>query len=310
MKALVTGATGFLGRHLLPTLDFARVLARDPDRARAMPGVVEAVAWDADRAVPPQALRDVDVVFHLAGEPIAGGRLTAARKQRIRASRVDGTRAMVAALRDAPSRPRVLVCASAIGYYGSRGDEVLTERSSRGADFLSQVCVEWEEEAMAARTLGMRVVCARIGLVLARDGGVLASMRPAFGLGLGGPMGSGKQWMSWIHVDDVVGLLRHAADRDDVEGPLNLVAPSPQRNTDFARALGKAVRRPAWVRAPAVALRVALGELAGLILGSQRVAPEKAQRTGYPFRFASLPSALADLLSSDEAARSAQEAHP
>jgi uncharacterized protein (TIGR01777 family) len=296
MKALVTGSTGLVGTHLVPTLDYARVLSRDPDRARAQPGVAEALAWDSERPVPSQALRDVDVVFHLAGEPVAAKRLTPARKKRIRDSRVLGTRAMVAALRDAPARPRVLVCASAAGFYGSRGDEVLTERSPRGTDFLSQLCFEWEEEALAARSVGVRVVCARIGIVLAREGGALATMLPAFSLGVGGPLGSGKQWMPWVHIDDVVGLLRHAAERPEVEGPLNVVAPSPVRNAEFARALGRAVRRPAWVRAPRTALRIALGELADVVLGSQRVAPEKARATGYAFRHESLDVALNELV--------------
>jgi uncharacterized protein (TIGR01777 family) len=298
MRALVTGSTGLIGRHLVGKLEHARVLARDPDRARALPGVAEAIAWDADRPVPPQALRDIDVVFHLAGEPIAGGRLTSARKQRIRDSRVLGTRAMVAAMREGEERPRVLVCASATGFYGSRGDEVLTERSARGDDFLAHLCAEWEDAALAARGLGVRVVCTRIGIVLAREGGALASMRPVFALGLGGPLGSGKQWMSWIHIDDIVGLLRHAADHAGVEGPLNLVSPSPVRNAEFSRALGRAVHRPAWVRAPSAALRLALGDLADVVLGSQRVAPEKAKATGYGFRFESLDAALRDVLAS------------
>jgi uncharacterized protein (TIGR01777 family) len=297
MKALVTGATGLIGRHLVPTLEYARVLARDPDRARAAPGVAEALAWDSERPVPPQALRDVDVVFHLAGEPIAEKRLTPARKQAIRDSRVRGTRSVVAALRDAEPRPRVLIAASAIGFYGiTRGEETLTERSARGSDFLAQICVEWEDEALAARSAGVRVVVARIGMVLAREGGALAAMRPAFGLGLGGPLGSGKQWMSWIHVDDVVGILRHAAEKSELEGPVNVVGPSPERNAAFSRALGRAMHRPAWLPAPRPALRVALGELANLVLGSQRVLPERARESGYRFRFESLDAALGDLL--------------
>jgi uncharacterized protein (TIGR01777 family) len=297
MKALVTGATGLIGRHLVPTLDYVRVLARDPDRARTQPGVAEALAWDAGRPFPPQALRDIDVVFHLCGEPIALRRWTAEMKQSFRDSRVLGTRHLLTALRETAERPRVLVSASAIGFYGARGEEVLTERSSRGSDFLSQLGVEWEEAALAATELGVRVVCARIGIVLARNGGALASMRPAFGLGLGGPLGSGKQWMSWIHVDDVVGLLRHAAEHETVRGPMNVCSPSPERNAAFAKALGRAMHRPAWVRAPGAALRIAFGELADVVLGSQRVLPEKAKATGYTFRFESLDLALHDLFS-------------
>ncbi len=310
MKALVTGATGLIGRHLVPSLEYARVLARDPDRARALPGVADAIAWDSDRPVPSQALRDVDVVFHLAGEPLLGKRLTTARKQTFRESRVAGTRRMVAALREVGGGPRVLVSASAIGFYGSRGDEVLTERSGRGADFLARVCVEWEEEALAAKALGVRVVLARIGMVLSREGGALAAMRPAFGVCLGGPLGSGKQWMSWIHIDDVVGLLREAASRPEVEGPLNVVGPSPERNATFAQALGRAMRRPAWLRAPEAALRVALGEAADVVLGSQRVLPEKAKATGYAFRFESLDAALRDLLARPDQGSSSTQAQP
>lgn len=310
MKALVTGATGLIGRHLVRTLEYARVLARDPDRARAQPGVVEAIAWNSERPVPSQALRDIDVIFHLAGEPIAARRWTAARKQSFRDSRVLGTRRIVEALRDEPQRPRVLVSASAIGFYGSRGDEVLTERSARGSDFLAQACLEWEEEALAARTLGVRVVCARMGIVLAREGGALASMRPAFALGLGGPLGSGKQWMSWIHVADVVGLLRHAAGRPDIEGPLNVVSPSPERNTAFTRALGRAMHRPAWLRAPRAALRIALGEVADVVLGSQRVVPEKALAAGYKFRFDPLGVALHELLGGSDDAPGSFAVHP
>ena len=309
-KALVTGATGLIGRHLIQRLREPRVLARDPAEATRQLGVNDAIAWNAGQAIPTRALDGVDVVFHLAGDPIARGRLTAAKKQRVRDSRVVGTRNMVAAIRGAPRRPRVLVCASAIGFYGSRGDEELSEESAPGTGFLADLCRDWENEALAACALGVRVVCARAGIVLAREGGALSSMRPAFQLGLGGPLGSGKQWMSWIHVDDVVGLLLHAANQTEAEGPLNVCAPHPSRNSDFTRALGRAMHRPAWVRAPAVALRFALGEMADVVMASQRVIPEKAAATGYVFRFGTLEEALRDLLGSGTAAVHSPEVHP
>jgi uncharacterized protein len=298
MKAAVTGATGLIGRHLvarlMARLETPRVLARDPNEARRALGDVEAFAWSADGAVPPQALRDVDVVFHLAGAPIAGGRLTEARKKAIRDSRIVGTRRVVEAMRDAEARPRVLVCASAVGVYGDRGDELLTEESAAGSDFLAGVCVDWEKEARAAEAFGARVVSLRIGFVLARDGGALAAMRPVFRFGVGGALGSGKQWMPWVHLDDVVGLALHAANRADVIGALNVCSPAPIRNADFAAALGRALGRPAIVRTPAFALHLAMGELADVVLASARATPSKGVATGYEFRFTSLDEALRD----------------
>lgn len=308
-NALVTGATGLIGRHLVQRLHEPRVLARDPVGATRQLGVTDAIAWNAEQPIPERALDGVDVVFHLAGDPVAGGRLTAAKKVRVRDSRVLGTRNMVAAIQRAPRKPRVLVCASAIGFYGSRGDEELSEESAQGAGFLADLCRDWENEALGASTLGVRVVCARTGIVLAREGGALSSMRPVFQLGLGGPLGSGKQWMSWIHIDDVVGLLLHAAGRADVLGPLNVCAPHPSRNSDFTRALARVMHRPAWLRTPAVALRLALGDMADLVMASQHVLPAKAAATGYGFRFGTLEEALEDLLGSGRAAVHSAEVH-
>lgn len=296
MRALVTGATGLIGRHLVARLDAPRVLCRDPEKARLALGVSEAVSWDSGRAVPAEALEGVDVVFHLAGEPVAEGRLTTARKQKIRDSRVLGTRSVVTAMGQARPRPRVLVCASAIGFYGSRGEEALDEDSAKGLGFLADVCAAWEEEARTARAADVRVVWARLGIVLARSGGALAKMRPAYAVGLGGPLGSGEQWMSFVHIEDAVGLLLHAAERADVAGPLNVCSPRPERNAEFSRALGRAMHRPVWVRAPAAALRLAWGELADVVMASQRVVPAKARATGYAFRFETLDETLRDLL--------------
>lgn len=295
MKALLSGATGLIGRHLAARVSPVRVLVRDPRRARRSLGDVDAIAWDSNAAVPRGAVRDVDTVFHLAGEPF-GGRFTEARKQLIRDSRVLGTRRIVDALREADPKPRVLVCASAVGIYGSRGDEPLTEESSLGSDFLAEICRDWEKEALAAKALGIRVVCARMGIVLSPDGGALASIRPAYRLGVGGPLGSGKQWMPWIHIEDVVGILLHAGNRSEVEGPLNVCAPEPIRNADFSRALGRVMHRPSLFRAPAAALRIALGDLADVVLASTRAIPTKAIATGYTFRFTSLEEALKNLM--------------
>jgi uncharacterized protein len=296
MKALVTGATGLIGARLVAKLDRPRVLARSPERASAALAGVEAVAWRATEPPAMTAFEGIDTVFHLAGEPIAGRRLTAARKRDFRDSRVVGTRGIVAAIRQTSKRPTVLVSASATGYYGPRGDEELTEESLPGSDFFAELCVDWEKEALAARDVGVRVVCVRIGIVFAREGGALVPLRRAFGFGVGGPLGSGKQWMSWIHIDDIVGLLLHAATCADVVGPLNLCAPTPERNIDVARTLGRVMHRPSFMPAPAFALRIVLGHMADLALASQRVVPAKAIATGYAFRFPTLEGALQNLL--------------
>ena len=237
-------------------------------------------------------------MFHLAGEPVVDGRWDTAKKDRILLSRVDSTRALVRAFADLEqsARPRVLVCASAVGIYGSRGDELLTEDSAPAAGFLADVCRAWEEEAARARDLGIRVVSLRIGIVLAREGGALAKMLPLFRLGVGGRLGDGKQWMPWIHIDDIVGLLRFAAANDHLSGPVNAAAPQPVQNVTFTRALGKAVRRPALLPAPAFALRIALGEAANVVLASQHVVPTRATDAGYRFVHPTLAGALASLL--------------
>jgi len=296
MNALVTGATGTLGRKLLRALSPAVVLVRDPVAAAKLPGTPRAFAWDSSRPVPPEALEGVDVVFHLAGEPVAEGRWTADKKARIRQSRVDGTRAIVDALLRDTSRPRVLVSASAVGLYGSRGDEVLDERAARGDGYLAEVCAAWEAEAQRAASGSVRVVTARIGIVLSAEGGALAKMLPAYRLGLGGPLAGGRQWMPWVHEDDVVGMLLHAAANRSVVGPMNVTSPEPARNRDLSDALGAAVGRPALLPVPRLALRVSLGELADVVLASQRVVPVVARETGYRFREPTLAKAIASVI--------------
>lgn len=294
MKAIVTGATGLVGRRLVAEVDQAVVFSRDPARARSRFGDdVAAFAWSPTLGPPPPAaFAGVDTVFHLAGEPVGEGRWTAAKKQRIHDSRVDGTRHLVAALAQLEQPPAVLVAASAVGYYGHRGDEELNESAVQASTFLAEVCGAWEAESSKAADLGMRVVLARIGIVLAPDGGALARMLPPFRLGLGGPLGDGRQWMPWVHIDDVVGLLLHAARTEAVRGPMNVVAPNPTTNRDFTRTLGTVLKRPARLRVPRLGLRLAFGELSEVLTESQRVVPQVAQQTGYRFRYEQLRPAV------------------
>jgi hypothetical protein len=288
VRTLITGATGLIGRELVRRIPGSVVLSRDPDRAARALGSVEAHAWDSP---PPAALQDVDVIFHLAGESVGSGRFTPDRKRRIRDSRVLGTRHLVAAL---GHRHGVLVSASAVGYYGDRGDELLDERSAPGTDFLAEVCAEWEAEAMAAERSGLRVVLVRMGMVLAGGGGALARMLPAFRMGLGGRLGNGRQWMSFIHLRDAVGILQHASRHAEIRGPVNAVAPDPVTNAEFTRALGRAVHRPAVLAVPDLALRVGLGEMSQILTASQRVIPAVATASGYAYQHPTLDGALAE----------------
>jgi uncharacterized protein (TIGR01777 family) len=246
--------------------------------------------------LPAECLRDVDAIFHLAGEPVASGRWTAKKKARIRDSRRVGTANLVRGLAAAEVRPRVLVCASAVGYYGDRRDEILDESSAPGNDFLAEVCRLWESAAAEANRFGVRVVSVRTGVVLGRDGGALAKMLLPFRLGLGGRLGGGRQWMPWVHIDDLVGLLLHAATHDAVEGPMNGTAPHPVTNREFTRLLAATLRRPALFPMPGAALKLAVGEFAELLLASQRVVPQVALRTGYAFQYPDLEPALEEIL--------------
>lgn len=298
MRVLVTGATGSIGKRLTARLiaagDEVRVVGRDAARLAKIFPRATPVAWDGIH-LPEGALRGVDVVVHLAGEPVAEGRWTEAHKRRVRESRVESTRALVERMR-AEMIGGTLVCASAVGVYGSRGEEILTETSAPGEGFLSEVCTEWEREARAAEAFGVRVVNARIGIVLDRDGGALAKMLPIFRAGLAGKLGDGKQWMPWIHIDDVVGLLLHAAKNESISGPMNVAAPAAVSNAEFTRVLARTLGRPAFFAAPSFALRAVLGEMSSVVLGSQRVVPEVAQKSRYVFRHPELAEALASVL--------------
>lgn len=289
---LVTGATGFLGQSLLTALPgHVSVLTRRVDGAP----VVEPTSvhsWDPEAAPPPkEAFRNVDAVIHLAGEPVAG-RWTAEKKRRIRDSRVLGTRHLVQGLSQLPEPPKVLISASAIGYYGHRPGEVLHEKSGPGSDFLAQVCTKWEDEARAAEALGTRVVTLRLGIVLG-PGGALGKMLPAFRAGIGGRLSTGQQWMSWVHRDDAVGMILLALREPALRGPVNAVSPGAVTNGEFTRVLGEVLNRPTWMPVPKMALRALWGEMADAVLASQRVVPEAVQKAGYQFRYAELKPALA-----------------
>lgn len=293
----ISGGSGLIGRRLLKLLGAdghaLRVLSRHAG-TNLPPGVALSV-WDATRGDPPaESLQEADAVIHLSGENVAQ-RWTAAARQKIRDTRVEGTRHLVQALAKLPRRPQTLVCASAIGYYGSRGDEVLTEASAPGSGFLPEVCVAWENAAREAEALGMRVVLVRIGVVLDARGGALGKMLPPFKMGLGGKLGNGRQWMSWIHVADLAALFRHAL-QNPLAGPVNGVAPAPVTNTEFTRALGAALKRPAVLPVPQPALRLLFGEMAEMLLSSQRVLPQAAESSGFRFQFPRLEAALSDLL--------------
>jgi uncharacterized protein (TIGR01777 family) len=252
------------------------------------------VRWDGIHP-PDGAVAECDAVVHLAGEPVFGGRLTVARKRRIRDSRVESTREIVRIIGNLPaeSRPKTLVCASAVGYYGDRGDERLDEEASAGRGFLADVCREWETAAAAAESHRVRVVRLRIGIVLARAGGALPQMLPPFRFGVGGRLGAGQQWFPWIHIDDVVALIERALEDEGLSGAVNATAPNPVRNQEFTRALGRRLQRPTFLGVPAFVLRLALGELADELLGSRRVVPARALANGYLFRHPDLESALA-----------------
>jgi uncharacterized protein (TIGR01777 family) len=300
MNVTLTGATGLLGSRIVAALrargDMVTVLSRDPGRARSTLGDVEAHAWRSlDEPAPAAALSGRDGVVHLAGENIAQ-RWSDETRRAIQESREVGTRNLIAGLGAAEPRPRVLVSASAVGYYGPRGDERLAEDAPPGDDFLARVCVAWEREAQPARELGLRVVSLRNGVVLDSAGGALARMLPFFRLGIGGPVAGGDQYMSWIHADDVAGLYLAALDGDGWDGAFNASAPEPATNRDFSRALGRALHRPAFAPVPGRAVRLLYGDMAEIVTEGQRAVPARALERGYAFRHTDLEAALRDAL--------------
>ena len=301
MRILVSGATGFIGRRLVE--EFHRqgqtlvALSRDPAAAqRHLPALEKAYGWNPLHELPPAAaFTGVDAVVHLAGETVTG-RWTEEKMQSIRDSRVLGTANLVKAMVRLETRPQVLISASAIGYYGDRGDEELTEESAPGNDFLAEVCQEWEKEAGKVEWGGVRSARVRVGIVLGPGGGALAAMLLPFQLGAGGPLGSGRQWWSWVHRDDLIALILHLIEHPEFSGAVNGTAPEPARQKDFAKTLGRVLWRPAFLPAPAFALKIALGGFSTELLSSKRVLPRNARDLGFRFRYPRLEAALRQAL--------------
>jgi uncharacterized protein len=300
MKIIVSGSSGLVGTALIDSLrpdghSIGR-LVRSGSAATA-DATSQMIRWEPPTgSIDLAAIEGADAVVHLAGASVAGGRWTASRKQVLRQSRVDATRHLVAGLAQLKEKPHVLVSASAIGYYGERGDEKLTEMSAPGNDFLAQLCRDWETEAAKAEREGIRTIMLRFGIILAPHGGALQQMLRPFRLGVGGRLGSGSQWMSWITLEDVVGVIRCVLEKDSARGPMNAVAPNPVTNAEFTSALAGALHRPALLPAPRFALGLALGEMANALLASQRVFPEKLGGMGYAFRHPQLKEALGAIL--------------
>ena len=297
MNVAVTGASGLIGAALIASLEAGGHRAISLVRRAPRPDE-DALRWDpALGTITPAGPSVADAIVHLAGESLIGLRWTAEKKRRIRESRTIATRLLVQTLTRLAKPPAVLVCASGVGYYGSRGDEVLSEESRPGTGFLAELAREWEAATATAIAQGIRVVNLRLGVVLSANGGALAKMLPPFRLGLGGVIGDGAQWMSWIALDDVLGAIRHALTTDALRGPLNVVAPAPVTNAEFTRTLGRALGRPTLVPLPAFAARLALGEMADeMLLASQRAVPARLQASGYRFRYPTLEDALRAVL--------------
>lgn len=300
MKIAVTGATGLIGTALCALLrERGHDILGITGGSGSMPAGVTPIPWDVGRGeLDPARLEGVEAAVHLAGESVAG-RWTASKKERIRSSREQGTRLLVDTLARVEPRPKVLVSASGVDFYGARGDEELDESSASGKGFLAEVCRIWEREASRAKEFGIRAASLRMGMVLSTRGGALAQMLLPFKLGLGGPVGSGKQWMSWVHIDDVTDAFRLVLEGSALEGPFNLTSPQPVRNAEFTKTLGKALGRPAFLPVPALGIKLLFGEMGEeLLLSGKKVLPRALEREGYRFQHALLEPALEDLLAS------------
>lgn len=301
MKVMVTGATGFVGKELIKKLNEKgheiMVLTRNPDTARFhLPVHCGIRYWNpVSHGIPPSTLKGVDAVINLAGEGIADGRWSPERKRKLAQSRVLSVRRLIDAMNYMNNKPKVFVSASAIGFYGDRGDELLDESSSEGKGFLSEVCRGWENEIIKAKDLGIRTIAFRIGVVLGHDGGAMSKMLPPFKLGVGGRLGSGSQWMSWIHINDLVNMMVHAIENPSIDGIYNAVSPNPVRNRRFTRILGQVLKRPTIFPVPKFVLKIILGELSELLLGSQRVIAKKFSDTGFEFKYPQIQEALQEV---------------
>jgi uncharacterized protein (TIGR01777 family) len=302
MKIVVSGGTGFIGRALCRSLISqgmsVTVLSRNPLQAKAvLDPSINVVEWDGvTSAAWENELDSATAVINLAGEPIAAGRWTPKRKQLIVDSRVNATRLLVQAMARCSNKPRILISASGVGYYGTSQAIRFDERNGSGSDFFADLCVAWERAALAAQSAGVRVVRLRTGMVLEKDGGALAKMVPPFRAFVGGPIAPGTQWVSWIHREDLLGLMEWSLTNEQVSGPVNAVAPEAVTMKEFCGTLGKALHRPSWLRVPEFALRLAFGELASFMTTGQRVLPKMALDGGYQFRFPQLESAFRSIL--------------
>lgn len=294
MKILITGASGLIGTALQSSFKekgYEMVIAGrkpsdDPNH----------IIWDADKGFAAEDLKKLeglDAIIHLAGEPIGDWRWTDDKKRRIRDSRVNGTRTIIEAISKLKNKPKTLISSSGVGYYGDRGDEILNERGGVGDTFLAEICRDWEAEARKAENYGVRVVLTRNGVVLSKDGGALATMMMPFSLGLGGVAGSGKQWLSWLSLEDMVGALNFVLENEDIEGAVNVVSPNPVTNEEFTKTLGEAIHRPTFLPLPKFAVDLVMGEMGdALLLDSARAVPKKLEDAGYEFKYPVLKAAL------------------
>lgn len=298
MKILVTGATGFVGTRVVNKLLShgyeVNVLSRNiVSAAMKLGSKCHYFQWANQSEMPPaESLQGVDGIIHLMGEGIADKRWDENQKKKIYDSRIESTRSLIEAIKNQSVKPKVLVSTSAVGIYGDRGDEVITEESSTANDFLAKVCKDWEAEANRAADLGLRVAIIRTGVVLGKNGGALKKMLPIFKLGGGGPVGSGKQYMSWIHIDDLAGMYIEAIKNPAIVGPHNATAPNPARSKEFAKVLGKTLNRPAFAPAPAFALKMVFGEMSQVLLDGQKVMPNKFQKQNFQYSYPTLENAL------------------
>lgn len=299
MSVLVTGGTGWIGGHLLDKLEHPILISRSLTRATRNTGLPAEQVVECDlvqHTIDPSRLAGVTAVVNLMGDSIADGRWNDAKKKSIRDSRILGTQNLIRSLLHLDTLPKVCVSASAIGYYGERGDDVIDESSGPGTDFLSKVCVDWEEAARPLINAGVRVCFLRIGIVIGKGGGAMQKILPPFRLGAGGRLGSGRQWMSWIHLEDLVNMISFLLDHGSLHGPLNGTAPNPVRNRDFTRVLGTALGRPTVLPVPKFALRTALGEFANYLCASQRVVPAAIESAGFGFRFPNIEDAITQVI--------------